>query len=483
MRCAVCASIRQAEAATGVPGYQLMKRAGACVAREIESLAGGFSRVVFLAGRGNNAGDAFVAAAQLNFPRVKVLAAQAKESYRGEGASALAEYGGKLDFEVRDQLLPGDLLPGDLVVDAILGIGFHGDTVKAPLNQWIDWVNRSQLPVLALDLPSGVDADTGAAAKSGAIRATWTLTFGIPKCGLFTGSGELLSGIVHFAELGFPQLGDGMDVYTIAEAARDLPHRAWAGHKKSCGTLLVACGSSVYPGAARLAATAALRGGAGLVTLATSAKLDGSLPAALIVRSLPEDLSTLEEHFAGHDALVAGCGWGVQSIEALQCILAFPGALLLDADALNLLCRDPQCWKERENVVLTPHPGEAMRLARAFGVATDLPRVELAVALAKKLHAVVLLKGAGTIVADCDGKFSRNTSGSPALATAGSGDVLAGLIGALLAQKLPPFTAAKLGAFLHGRCGEKAISGLIADDLPARFGDVIDDVRRQGSMR
>ncbi len=478
MKSADRAVIRQAEAASGVDGYTLMKRAGASVARELETLAPRFSRIVFLAGNGNNAGDAFVAAAQVDFPRVKVFAAQEKASYRGEAAAALREFGSSFDFEVRETLRQGDLLPGDLVVDAILGIGFHGETVRAPLDQWINFVNASRLAVLSLDLPSGIDADTGIAAETGAVAATWTLTFGIPKTGLFLNDGERLSGILHFADLGFPQIGQGIDLYTVAEAARDLPRRDFDEHKKSCGSVLVACGSCRYPGAGRLAATAALRGDAGYVTLASQAEIY-EIPAALLVRSI-SGASALKELFAGHDVLVAGCGWGEQSVEMLQCALDFPGTLLLDADALNLLARHPEVWKKRENVILTPHPGEAKRLATAFGITETLPRCELALELAKKLHAVVLLKGAGTLVATPQGEISRNTSGSPTLATAGSGDVLAGLIGALLSRKLSPFTAAKLGAFLHGRCGEIVPSGLIADDLPLLFGEAFDAVRRHG---
>ncbi|MCQ2352567.1 MAG: NAD(P)H-hydrate dehydratase [Victivallaceae bacterium] len=478
MKSADRATIRLAEAASGVDGYTLMKRAGASVARELETLSRGFSRIVFLAGNGNNAGDAFVAAAQVDFPRVKVLMAQEPDSYRGEAASAWREFGKFLDAEVRDTLRAGDLLPGDLVVDAILGIGFHGEAVRAPLDQWISFVNASSLVVLSLDLPSGIDADTGVAAKTGAVSATRTLTFGIPKTGLFRNDGERLSGIVHFADLGFPQLGGGMQLYTMREAARDLPRRAFDDHKKSCGSVLVSCGSCRYPGAGRLAATAALRGGAGYVTLATQTKVNG-LCAALLVRQFT-GAAELKELFPGHDALVAGCGWGEQGVEMLQCALDFPGALLLDADALNLLARHPDAWKKRENVVLTPHPGEAKRLATAFGITETLPRDELALELARKLHAVVLLKGSGTLVATPQGEISRNTSGSPSLATAGSGDVLAGLIGALLARKISPFTAAKLGAFLHGLCGEMVSAGLIADDLPPLFGEAFEAVRRHG---
>ncbi|MCQ2378424.1 MAG: NAD(P)H-hydrate dehydratase [Victivallaceae bacterium] len=483
--------IRAAEKAADVSGYTLMKRAGASIAREVREMSGGFSRIVFLAGKGNNGGDAFVGAALCGFSSVKVIAAQVPESYRGEAALALAEYGDRISLEIRETLLPGDLLPGDLVVDGILGIGFHGETVRPPFDQWIKFVNDSRLTVLSLDVPSGLNADDGIPASSGAIFAERTLTFGFPKKGFLTGSGAAHCGILHVADIGFADFPEtsGTECYTMKEAARDLPRRAYDAHKFSCGSVLALCGSSRYPGAGVLCATAALRAGAGVVTLA-GCERPGNLAAALLFEKLPVlsggaiDPSGPEtlRAWTRSDALIAGCGWGEQNAGLLQKVLGHPGALVLDADGLNLLSSFPSVWEKRDNVVLTPHPGEARRLAAAFGIAQDLSREELASALAETLHAVVVLKGAGTLVASPEGDLSRNTSGCARLATAGSGDVLAGVIGALLARGMTPFAAAKLGVFLHGLAGELAPDGVIADDLPALVGRAYTLVARYGCV-
>jgi NAD(P)H-hydrate epimerase len=174
------------------------------------------------------------------------------------------------------------------------------------------------------------------------------------------------------------------------------------------------------------------------------------------------------------DALVCGCGWGNEiAAECLSGALAFPGTLVLDADGLNLLSRHPELWQPGENVILTPHPGEAARLLNAFGIADSGRAADNALALADKLKAVILLKGRNTLVASPSGRLSVNASGSPLLATAGSGDVLSGIIGALAAQGVPAFQAAQLGAYIHGIAGELPHRMIIADELPELAGEVI----------
>ena len=256
-------------------------------------------------------------------------------------------------------------------------------------------------------------------------------------------------------------------------------------HKNRRGRLLVAAGSASYSGAAVLASRAALRTGAGIVRMVVPATPLAAVPAALIVSRVadesgcfgPASLPELRRQLAASDAVVAGPGWGTGAGlgDVLSELFAFSGPLLLDADALNVAAREPQRWNMRDNLVLTPHPGEAVRLAAAFGIPTGADRGEFAANLAARLGAVVVLKGPQSVVAAPDGRRSFNTSGSAALATAGSGDVLSGTIGALLAGgALPAYEAARLGVFLHGLAGEQGGAGTIADDLPDRYPALLD---------
>ena len=489
MKIADASGIRSAEAAAvahGVAEFQLMLEAGRQAAEFIAALMRrhGFARIVFLCGGGNNAGDALVAAAFLfgRYP-LSLHLLRRFEDFHGAAAEAV----GMLPDELKRQTGEPGALPqfrrGDLLVDGILGIGIHGE-VRGDAARWISAVNASRLPVLALDLPSGMDPDTGVGCAPGneAVRARWTLAFGAPKTGEFTAEGIGFSGALRCADIGLNgYLPDSAaEAYTAAEALRDLPHYAPDIHKRRRGSVLVMAGSPRYPGAAALATLGCLRGGAGVVRTLYPMGTAPSLPAAAI----PVALSGLPE-WSGFsaDVLVAGPGWGdTYAPEYLERVLAFPGKLLLDADALNLLAAHPILWKRRTTqCVMTPHPGEAERLRRAFGIADGLSRPELATALSARTGATVVLKGARTAVADASGRISFNCSGSPVLATAGSGDVLAGVIGALMANGLPVYDAARLGVFVHGMAGERCGRGCIADDLPGAAAAIIAEIEN-GSM-
>ena len=474
------AAMRRAERAaaeSGIPEYRLMRRAGIGAAAALERFARGrFRRVVFFCGSGNNAGDAVVAAGSLKLPHL-LLPFRPLEELKGAAASAVREFGPRLD--VCTDIDAFDFEPGDLAADALLGTGFSGSSVRVPIDRGLALLGRAGKNVVAFDLPSGLDADSGRAVP-GAVKAVRTLAFGAPKQGMFLDEGPELCGRIEVIPIGL-DLGSAdraldYDFFTESDAAAALPRPPLTAHKNTRGRVLILCGSADYPGAAVLASSAALRF-AGLVrSVMADSGLSFSLPAALIRRSLPpgpggalpaDALKRCRDFVSVSDALCAGCGWGpAASPELLKEVLSFPGPVVLDADGLNLLSRHPELWSPRSGTVLTPHPGEAARLAAAFGVDGTLPRERFAAALAEKLGATVVLKGFHTCVAAPGRPVSVNSSGGPELAVAGSGDVLAGIITGLLAGGSAPFDAARLGVFLHGLAGDEGGFSLIADELP-----------------
>lgn len=466
---------------SGVPGYELMRRAGEGAAEEIREYMRGreFRRAVILGGHGNNGGDALIAAPLLGLPAV-VYTTGPLDALRGEAAEAARNLPRTVPVELHDTLSAADFRRGDLIVDGLLGTGFTGE-LRPQLRNWIAAANNSGCPVMAIDLPSGINGDTGRADSGIAIRAELTVTFGYPKRGHFLADGPAASGRLRLIDIGLAapdaEVESDGEAFFAADAAKLLAPPAFDTYKNRRGRLLIAAGSADYSGAAVLASWAALRAGAGIVRLAIPARPYAALPGALIVRELrnaegcfdKESLPELETMMGQSDAVAAGSGWnsgrGIGAV--LSKLLEFPGALLLDADALNTAAREPGRWIRRERLVITPHPGEAKRLADAFGIPLFEERTEFALALAARLGAVTVLKGPHTVVAAPDGRYSLNSSGCPALATAGSGDVLGGIIGALLAgNPEQPYEMAKLGVFLHGLAGELGGPGLIADDLP-----------------
>lgn len=476
-------TMRRLEAETiaaGTSGYRLMRRAGEGAAELIREFAGNrFRRAVVLAGGGNNGGDALVVAALLDMP-VTVYATRPLTELRGEARQAARDLPDHVHVEERTELDDSDFRPGDLIVDGLLGTGFAGE-LRPQFRNYIEVANRSGQPVVAMDLPSGINGDTGVADSGAAVEAALTVTFGYPKRGLFHGDGPRCSGRLRLVDIGLnavePGVGYG-EAFFAADARRELPRFAFDIHKNLRGRLLIAAGSREYSGAAVLAANAALRTGAGMVRLAMPVSPRLPLPAALIFREFPagregcfaaEAARELAPWLEASSAVAAGSGWGDGPglAEVLERLLDFPGPLLLDADALNLLSRRPELRRRRGTLVITPHPGEAHRLARGFGIPESADRIEFACALAERLHAVTLLKGARTVVAAPDGRWSVNSSGCADLAAAGSGDVLSGTVGALLAMRPDaPFEMTALGAWLHGMAGELGGRGLVADDLP-----------------
>ncbi len=457
--------------AAGTTGYELMQRAAHAAWRALRRRWPDAEHITVLTGRGNNAGDGYLIAAlaQRAGRQVRVYTLGDPQRLQGNAAQAFAEA-----QESGIEMMPWNAsaaLQG-VLVDALLGTGIAGD-VREPYAEAIQLMNASALPILTVDLPSGLCADTGRLLGH-AVRADLTVSFIGLKLGLFTGEGPDRIGELVFDDL----QADGAIVGQVESSALrlcgttipTLSPRSPTAHKGSFGQVLVIGGDTGTGGAALLAAEASLRCGAGMVTLATRPE---HVTAALVRR--PEIMcSGVESTYAltaltqRADVLVIGPGlgqapWGRSLLSlAPQCRVP----QVWDADALNLLATGAV---ELPNACLiTPHPGEAARL---LGIATadvQADRPAAARALAARYHCAVILKGAGTLIADQDGRVSVCDRGHPAMASAGLGDVLAGVAGALLAQGLSPFEAACLAVWLHAVAGERAGQlgrGLAAADL------------------
>ncbi|WP_455230144.1 NAD(P)H-hydrate dehydratase [Geopseudomonas aromaticivorans] len=469
------AQVRELDArliAAGTPGFELMQRAARAAWRALRRRWPQAGEVTVLAGRGNNAGDGYLLAAlaQRAGWRVRVLAVGDPAQLGGDAARACAEArAASVAILAWSECAP---LTG-VLVDALLGTGLSGE-VREPYAQAIRLLNASGQPVLAVDIPSGLCADSGRVLGV-AVRAELTVTFIGLKLGLFCLDGPDHCGALEFADL---QADPAMIAQSVPAAQRltaaglpPLVPRPRNGHKGLFGHALLVGGDSGFGGAALLAAESCLRSGAGLVSLATR----GEHVAAMLARR-PEVMARgvrsaneIQDLAAAADVLVLGPGIG-QGAWA-RSLLAGLGALgkpqVWDADALNLLAAGqltaPAC-----NWLVTPHPGEAARLLGTTTAAVQADRPAAAQALARQLNAVVVLKGLGSLVATPSGALYLCDRGHPAMAGAGLGDVLAGLLGALLVQGLAPVTAAQLGVWLHACAGERlgrAGRGLAAADL------------------
>jgi len=477
----------------GIPGEILMDRAGTGAAREILEFARTLPprharRITVVAGRGNNGGDAWVAARRLaeagSLP-VRLFAVCPAAELPPDARRHAEQLPPAVICEIRNTPAGDEFAAGDIIVDGLLGTGISG-MPRPPFAAWIQAINAAGLPVVALDLPSGLNGDDGTAEL--AVQADLTLTMGLPKRGLIQNRGPQLCGRLRVIDLGLPAAltaagPDDLALTFAANVRAALPRLAMDTHKTRRGRLLVIGGCSRYLGAPHLSARAALRGGAGLVTLVLPESAGAiACQSAIIVRRTADDgrgsfaaasLAPLEELIAEADAVVVGPGLGPAPgvRHLLAAILAHEVPLVLDADALNHLAGNAELINRPWPTVLTPHPGEMMRLLTGFSL--DLlkqsDRLTQARGLAAKLGATVVLKGHRTVIASPDHPTRINGSGCPALATAGSGDVLAGFLGAFLArEETAAHDAAVVAVFLHGLAGELwrgAQRSLTADDL------------------
>ena len=467
----------------GTPGIALMERAGLAVADEAARLAKSRGRIAVLCGPGGNGGDGFVAARLLGQRgyAVELGLLGRREAMRGDPALAAARY----DGPVRDAAAI-DLEPADCVIDALFGAGLARDIdgeAKALVGR-INAFARAGGRVLAVDVPSGVDGETGKV-RGAAVEASASVTFFRLKPGHLLLPGRTLCGAIRLADIGIPEAALApiapqafVNAPAIWRAA--LPRPSADSHKYARGAVLVLSGSGHHTGAARLAARAALRAGAGIVAVA-------SPPDAVAVNAA-QLTAVMVAPFAGarefealiaderRRAIVLGPGAGVGSAlrKLIAAALTTPAktrTIVLDADALSSFAGDAPrlaalIARGGHQAVLTPHEGEFARLFEGAGdVNLEDDKLARARAAARLMGAVVLIKGADTVVAAPDGRASIGWDLPPWLATAGSGDVLAGLVAGLAAQDMGPFEAASAAVWLHGACGRAVGPGLIAEDL------------------
>ncbi|MCU0664261.1 MAG: NAD(P)H-hydrate dehydratase [Myxococcota bacterium] len=489
----------------GIASLLLMENAGLGAAAYCQELLRGHGRVGVLAGGGNNGGDGFVLARHLINQGVSVATYLTTSPPELKG-DALLNYKTlkAMDAAVFDVSTPASsgmleqrLRADGFVVDALLGTGVSRE-LEGHIAYIIELVNSLNLPVLSLDLPSGVDANTGRP-WGRAIRATATATFGHLKRGLLLHPGAELSGRIRVIPLGAPcqtSIRSGFDGRLLDDAflRGKLKRRPPDSHKGTYGHLLVVAGTSGKTGAASMVGQAAMRCGAGLVTLATTEKAQPVLEAKCqeaMVESLmeradsPLNDKTLKQISAvldGKAAVALGPGLGTApgiSAMAVKLLQMCTVPAVVDADGINILAKDPSgAGRINAPMVLTPHPGEMARLLNISIPHVQADRIGTARDAARRQGMVIVLKGANTVIADPDGRAFVNPTGNPGMSTGGMGDVLTGMIGAFLAQGIAPLDAALLGAYLHGKSGDLARDSegeiaLIAADVIAQLPRVL----------
>jgi hydroxyethylthiazole kinase-like uncharacterized protein yjeF len=464
----------------GIPGIELMERAGQALAAPADR----DGRIVVASGSGNNGGDGFVAARVLRERGrdVTVLLAGDREKVSGDAAEALRRLG-----EDPAPFAPAALEGAAVIVDCLLGTGFSGEP-RGPVGAAIEAIEAAPAPAVACDVPSGVDASTGAVVGA-AVHAEATVTFHAAKPGLWINPGKEHAGSVVVADIGIPE---GAPVEPRIGLIRDeildeVPRRGAAGTKFTSGHVLVCGGSTGLTGAPCLASEAAMRAGAGYVTACVPASLNAIFEVKLtevMTRPLPDDQgalwpagadTVLEEAERRGGALVLGPGAGREpgTVALVRDVAARAGvALVLDADGLNAHAGALERLAGREApTVLTPHAGELGRLLEVDSGEVEARRLHHARAAAERAQAVVVLKGDDTLVAAPDGRVAVSPGGAPGLATAGTGDVLSGVVAAMLSKNLDPFLATAAAVLLHLRAGQLAAErlggpgGLVATDV------------------
>lgn len=490
---------RRAAAEYGIASLVLMENAGIKTAEMAGELLGGAAgkKIVILAGPGNNGGDGLVAARHLHNQRAHpaVFVVGKPEELSPDSLTnykILQKMQGEIcpleDIQDREKFLR-ELLEADLIIDAIYGIGFKG-SLGAWETEIVQLINKSRALVLAVDIPSGVEADSGRVAGE-AVMADATVTFALPKPGLILEPGRDYAGQLKIADISIPRAlleekSLNINLITDQLAHRLLKPRQPDSHKGTFGHALLIGGSTGLSGAVILASLAALRTGAGLVTAALPNSLVPVLDSALPeVMSIPlvqngqgaialEALPAIENILG--TASVCAIGPGMSRYNEAGGIVRFvlerAGIpVVIDADGLNALTADTVALKNRQiPIVLTPHPGEMARLTGRTIGEIQSRRMEYAARYAREWGVTIVLKGNKTIVAGPSGEIYVNVTGNPGMATAGSGDVLCGIITGLISQGLKPLPAAALGAYLHGLSGDHAAgkigqTGLIAGDL------------------
>ncbi len=485
--------------ASGVPGRVLMENAGRAVADAVTHRWPAGTRALVLCGPGNNGGDGFVVARILRDRGfvVRLMLLGDRERLTGDAAWAAGTWRGETEAASAASVRRA-LADSRVVIDALFGAGLSRPLDGEAL-AIVETLAASRRPVVAVDLPSGIDGATGRV-MGAAPTAVLSVTFFRMKPGHLLLPGRIHCGQVLVADIGIP----ARLLETIAPRARRNLPELWrdhlrapglADHKYTRGHAVVVSGPATRTGAARLAAGAALRAGAGLVTLASppDALLVNASHLTAVMLARMEGAAGLAEILADRrrNAVVLGpaVGTGEGTRALLDAALASAAALVLDADALTVAATDPATVfaaiaGRAAGVVLTPHEGEFARLFPDLADGSDAgPKTDRAVAAARRSGAVVVLKGADTVIAAPDGRLAIADNAPPDLATAGSGDVLAGILGGLLARRLPTFEAACAAVWMHGEAGRRAGPGLIAEDLAAELRPVLAALHEEARRR
>lgn len=520
MKVVTAAEMRQIDQDTiegiGIPGIVLMETAGSAIVRSIEQHYPACKRIGILAGKGNNGGDGIVIARQLAHAGrdVHLFLVSPPESFTGEAHINLQI---AKNLKLRIEEIPTDTTPGvekdaslnyiascEFLVDAILGTGLRGE-VRDPIATIINAINNLPTPILSVDLPSGLDADTGNPLGT-CVQADRTVTIGLPKRGLLVHPGAELTGKLEVADIGFPeQIIEAQDIKanwtTASQAVKWMPSRPSASHKGTYGRVLVVAGSTGMTGAAALASEAALRAGTGLVSLAIPKRLnsilEGLLPEVMTL-PLPETeagslaasgTSTILE-FAERTKSVLAIGPGLsQNPETATLVYQLVREnqeqglglrMVIDADGLNALAQTKELLSFLNGeAVLTPHPGEMARLTNTAIPTLEADRISTAQQFANEHDITLVFKGAPTVTGTPNGDVWINSTGNPGMATGGMGDLLTGIIAGLMAQGVSNERAAALGVYVHGLAGDivserLGMHGLIASDVLKAVPQAID---------
>ncbi len=477
-----------------LPGIVLMENAGRAFADVLEKYVSSVEgkSIFIICGKGNNGGDGFVIARHLSNrgARVHVALLAKKKDVKGDAKTnldiLLKMVSSKKSFITFDEVSSvkklEQLLKPDVIVDAIFGTGFSGE-VKGFYAKTIEWINNQQSFVAAVDIPSGVNATAGIV-ENIAVKANLTITMGLAKIGHYVGDGREHSGTVEVVDISIPsfilhqfhtpRLVGGQATLRVEkeDVRRSLPQRPSTAHKYSVGTVLVIAGSRSFTGAPLMTAVSAMRAGAGAVILA----VPKSIHAALIKKATEVMMVALEETEEGTISLkaideinkrllwadVVALGPGLsQNLETRQLVHKLVQdiykPLVLDADGLGMMAYDISILKKRiGETIITPHVGELRLLTKLDRDYIETNRVEVARTQAKNLHSILVLKGSPTATGTPDGRVFLNSTGNPGMATAGSGDVLTGIISSFLAQGMLPEEAAYCGVFVHGMAGDIA---------------------------
>jgi len=475
----------------GIPGYELMNRAGTASFRHLQHCWPEARHILVICGTGNNGGDGWIVARCALEAGFTVNVALVGDTSRvtGDARTAMETFlAVGPDFHRWTDGRPPQTQDVDVIVDALLGIGPRG-ALRAPHEAVINEINAWNLPVLSLDAPSGLDADCGQPTPV-AVRACHTLTFIGAKKGLYTGQAGDYTGGVTLAALGAEAAeGQGCqaDAYLMHRnhLLTTLPRRGVAHHKGRSGHVLIIGGNQGYTGAAILAARAALRAGAGLVSLASRAATVNAAAIAQpeIMARAVDNPQALTAMVAAASVVVIGPGLG-QDTWAHMCLASAVERgkrVVFDADALNLLAHHPGSVAEVPDVVYTPHPGEAGRMLNKSTTKINADRFAALAQLIASWQGVHVLKGWGTLVGCAQGPVATCPYGNPAMAVGGMGDVLAGVLGGLMAQGMPSREAAEAGVAIHGLSGDRARAaigshGLLPSDLIEQLPSVITEI-------